>query len=117
MEIGRLNQRITFLEHRTKVDSIGNHKVQWDEAFSCWAAVSVKSSAENSDNGTTKEVLSLEFAVRQTPDTMRVNPTTHKISFRGLTYNIDSILPNYKSFDYMKITAGTRKAGDCDGFC
>ncbi len=114
MEIGRLNQRITFLEHCTKIDNIGNHKSWWDEVFSCWAAVSVKSSAENSDNGTTKEVLSLEFTVRQTPDAMRVNPTTHKISFRGLTYNIDSILPNYRSLDYMKITAGTRKAGDCD---
>lgn len=94
MEIGKLNQRITFLEHSTKIDNIGNHKAQWDEAFSCWAAVSVKSSAENSDNGTTKEVLSLEFTV-----------------------NIDSILPNYKSLVYMKITAGTRKTGDCDGFC
>lgn len=117
MEIGRLNRRITFLEHRIKVDSIGNHKAQWDEVFSCWAAVSVKSSAENSDNGTTKEVLSLEFTVRQTPDTMRINPTTHKISFRGLTYNIDSILPNFLSLDYIKITAGTRKAGDCDDIC
>ncbi|MBO5320504.1 MAG: head-tail adaptor protein [Ruminococcus sp.] len=68
----------------------------------------------NSDNGTTKEILSLEFTVRQTPDTVRINPTTHKISFRGLTYNIDSILPNFRSLDYIKITAGTRKAGDCD---
>lgn len=117
MEIGKLNQRITFLEHQTKIDSIGNHKAQWDEVFSCWAAVSVKSSAENIDNGITKEILSLEFTVRQTPDTMRVNPTTHKISFRGLTYNIDSILPNYRSLDYMKITAVTKKAGDSDGFC
>lgn len=117
MEIGRLNQRITILENSTRVDNIGNHKSWWDEAFSCWAAVSVKSSAENADNGTTKEILSLEFTVRQTPDTMRINPTTHKISFRGLTYNIDSILPNYRSLDYMKITAGTRKAGDCDDIC
>lgn len=115
MEIGRLNQRITFLEHRTKIDSIGNHKTQWDEVFSCWAAVSVKSSKKTTEAGVTEEALSLEFTVRQTPDTMRVNSTTHKISFRGLTYNIDSILPNYKSLDYMKITAGTRKAGDCDG--
>lgn len=117
MEIGKLNQRITILEYSTKIDNIGNHKAQWGEVFSCWAAVSVKSSAENADNGTTKEILSLEFTVRQTPDTIRVNPTTHKISFRGLTYNIDSILPNYRSLDYMKITAGTRKAGDCDDFC
>jgi len=26
------------------------------------------------------------------------------------------VLPNYKSLDYMKITAGTRKAGEQDDF-
>lgn len=34
MEIGKLNQRITILEHSTKIDNIGNHKAQWDEVFS-----------------------------------------------------------------------------------
>lgn len=117
MEIGNLNQRITILEHSMKIDSIGNHKAQWEELFSCWAAVNVKSSAETTEAGVTKEVSSLEFTVRQTPDTMRINSTTHKILFRGLTYNIDGVLPNYKSLDYMKIVAGTKKAGDCDDFC
>ncbi len=116
MEIGKLNQRITFLEHHTKVDNIGNHKARWEEIFSCWAAVNVKSSSETTEAGVTKEVLSLEFTVRQTPDTMRINPTTHKISFRGITYNIDSILPNFRYLDYMKITAGTRRAGEQDDF-
>ena len=114
MEIGTLNQRIAILEHSTKIDGIGNHKAQWDEVFSCWAAVSVKNSIETTDAGVTKEILSLEFTVRQTPDTMRINPTTHRISFRGITYNIDSILPNFRSLDYMKITAGTRRAGEQD---
>ena len=116
MEIGTLKQRIAFLEHSTKIDGIGNHKARWEETFSCWAAVAVKSSTETTDAGVTKEVLSLEFSVRQTPDTMRINPTTHRISYRGMTYNIDSIIPNYRSFDYMKITAGTRKAGEHDDF-
>lgn len=116
MEIGKLNQRIAVLENHVKKDAIGNHKAQWEEVFSCWAAVAVKSSTETTDAGVTKEVLSLEFTVRQTPDTMRINPTTHRISYRGMTYNIDSIIPNYRSFDYMKITAGTRKAGEHDDF-
>ena len=116
MEIGNLNQRITVLEHNTKIDSIGNHKARWEELFSCWAAVNVKSSSETTEAGVTKEVSSLEFTVRQTPDTMRINSTTHKILFRGLTYDIDSVIPNYKSLDYMKIVAGTRKAGDCNDF-
>lgn len=46
MEIGTLNQRIAFLEHSTKVDGIGNHTARWEEVFSCWAAVSVKTSTE-----------------------------------------------------------------------
>lgn len=114
MEIGTLRSRIAFLEHSTKIDGIGNHKPKWEEAFSCWAAVSVKTSTETTDAGVTKEVLSLEFTVRQTADTLRINPTTHRIAFRGITYNIDSILPNFKSLDYMKITAGTRRAGEQD---
>jgi SPP1 family predicted phage head-tail adaptor len=116
MEIGMLNQRISFLEHHTKTDSIGNHKAQWEEAFSCWAAVTPNSSTEITEAGVTKEIYSIEFIVRQTADTMRINPTTHRVQFRGLSYNIDSILPNYKSLDYMKITAGTRKAGEQDDF-
>ncbi len=97
MEIGLLNQRISFLEHHTKTDDIGNHKAQWEEAFSCWAAVTPKSSTETTEAGVTKEIYSIEFIVRQTSDTMRINPTTYRVQFRGLSYNIDSILPNYKS--------------------
>lgn len=51
MEIGKLNQRITILENRTVVDEIGNHTSKWDEVFSCWAKVSVKSSAEQVNTG------------------------------------------------------------------
>ena len=112
MEIGKLNQRITFLEYYTKVDEIGNHEARWNESFSCWASVVPKSSTETTEAGVTKEVLSLEFTVRQTADTMRINPTTHRILFRGISYNIDSVQLNFQSLDYMKITAGTRKAGD-----
>lgn len=61
MEIGTLNQRITLLEQRVKVDAIGNHCNQWEEAFSCWARVTLKSSVENADTGVTKEVQTLDF--------------------------------------------------------
>ena len=112
MEIGKLNQRIAVLENHVKKDAIGNHKARWEEAFSCWAAVSVKGATEKMETGVTQEVVSLEFTVRQTPDTRRINATSHKIRFQGLEYNIDGVQPNYKSLDYMKITAGTRKVGE-----
>ena len=47
MEIGTLNQRITFLENRVVTDEIGNHTAVWDEAFSCWARATLKSSVES----------------------------------------------------------------------
>lgn len=117
MEIGKLNQRITILEHRTKIDNIGNHKSQWDEVFSCWAAVSVKNSVENSDNGTTKEVQTLQFMIRQNMITMGISATANRISFRGVIYDIVGILPNFEYRDYLKITAVTKKAGTENEFC
>lgn len=45
----------------SKVDAIGNHCNRWEEAFSCWARVTLKSSVENADTGVTKEVQTLTF--------------------------------------------------------
>ncbi|MDE5945757.1 MAG: phage head closure protein [Oscillospiraceae bacterium] len=114
MEIGKLNQRITILEHSTRVDNIGNHKAQWDELFSCWAAVSVKNSVENSDNGTTKKVQTLQFMIRQNTMTMGISTTANCISFGGVIYDINGISPNFEYRDYLKITAVARKAGASD---
>ena len=68
MEIGTLNQRITFLVNRVVTDEIGNHTAVWDEAFSCWAKVTLKASAEHTDAGVTKETQTLEFLIQTFPD-------------------------------------------------
>lgn len=112
MEIGNLNQRIDFLKHRTVTDSIGNHINQWEKTFSCWAYVSVKNSSETTDSGITKEIQSLEFTIRQTKNTRLINPTTHRIQFLGILYDINSVILNFKSQNYMKIIAVARKSGD-----
>lgn len=114
MEIGKLNQRITILEQSARVDNIGNHKAQWDELFSCWASVSVKNSVENSDNGTTKEVQTLQFMIRQNNMTIGISTTANRISFRCVIYDIIGISPNFEYRDYLKITARARKAGVSD---
>lgn len=111
MEIGNLNQRISILENTVKIDEIGNHKAQWEEVFSCWAAVAVKSSAENSDTGVTKEVQTLEFTVRQNPLTGCISTHANRILFRNVIYDIKSVIPNFRYRDYIKIIAEARKAG------
>lgn len=109
MEIGKLNQRITILEPTTRIDSKGNHKAQWDEIFSCWACVSVKTSTENSDNGTTKEVQTMQFIIRQNSDTLKISTNANCISFQGVIYDIMGVFPDFVRRDYVKITAVARK--------
>lgn len=91
MEIGTLNQRITILEHRTVIDEIGNHTAVWDEAFSCWAKVTLKASAEHTDAGVTKETQKLEFLIRQSRNWMP-SVTGNRILFQGNIYDITGII-------------------------
>ena len=109
MEIRTLNQRITFLENRVVTDEIGNYTAVWDEAFSCWARATLKSSVENTDAGVTKETQTLEFLIRQSRNWMP-SVTGNRILFRDVTYNITSVTPDYLHKDYLKLTAEVRKA-------
>jgi len=114
MDFSRMNQRITFLENHTAIDEIGNHTSQWDEVYSCWASVTIKSSAETTNTGVTREIQSLSFGVRQCAFLRCVNPTTHKILFRGSVYDIKSVTPDYLKNDYLTIVCEVRKAGGDD---
>jgi SPP1 family predicted phage head-tail adaptor len=120
VEIGKLNQRITLLEHRTKIDEIGNHVTKWEELCSMWSMVTIKSlqsSSENTENGTSKEIQTVTFTVRQSSYLLFINSTTHRILFRGQIYNIISVKPDYEHNSYMTISCETRKAGVSDGIC
>lgn len=114
MEIGTLNQRITLLEQRVKVDAIGNHCNRWEEAFSCWARVTLKSSVENADTGVTKEVQTLDFYIRQQRQWMP-STSANRILFQGVVYDITSVTPDFIRKDYLKLTATARKAGEANG--
>lgn len=114
MEIGKLNQRITILEHRTVTDEIGNHITKWEENFSLWASVTSKSVTETTDAGVTKEVQKLEFLIRQSPASLNLGSTAFRILFRNNIYDITGITPYYDYNSYMKIEGETRKSGDFD---
>ena len=116
MEIGTLNQRITILEHRTVIDEIGNHITKWEETFSLWAKVTVKTASETTDAGVTKEVQKLEFLVRQSPASLNINSTNFRILFRNSIYNVTGITPLYDHNNYMKIEGEIRKAGASDDY-
>ena len=114
MEIGNMNQRITILENNVKTDSIGNHLNVWEEITSCWAEVKVKnlqSSSEKTNTGITREIRTVVFTVRQSPNLYYINSTTHKILFRNKIYNIISVQIDYANGGYMTITCEIHEAG------
>ena len=74
----------------------------WDEAFSCWAKVTLKASAEHTDAGVTKETQTLEFLIRQNQHWMP-SVTGNRILFRDVTYNITSVTPDYLHKDYLNL--------------
>ncbi|MBQ3138094.1 MAG: head-tail adaptor protein [Ruminococcus sp.] len=98
------------------MDEIGNHITKWDEVYSCWANVTVKSSTETTNTGVTKEIQSVSFVVRQSLFLLSLNATTHKILFRGLVYNIKSVQRDYRSRSFLTIQCEVRKAGVTDDF-
>ena len=114
MEIGNMNQRITILENHAKTDSIGNHLNVWEEIVSCWAEVKIRnlqSSSEKTDTGVTREIRTVVFTVRQSPNLCYINSTTHKILFRNKIYNIISVWVDFAKGGYMAINCEIHEAG------
>ena len=87
---------------------------QWEEAFSCWARATLKSSVENTDAGVTKEVQTLDFYIRQQRQWMP-STSANRILFQGMVYDITSVTPDFIRKDYLKLTATARKAGEANG--
>ena len=77
MEIGTLNQRITFLENRVVTDEIGNHTAVWDEAFSCWAKVTLKASSEHTSK--------LDAVCNRQPNLVSECHVQHRQCYNGLS--------------------------------
>ena len=81
-----------------------------------WAKVTVKTASETTDAGVTKEVQKLEFLVRQSPASLKINSTNFRILFRNNIYNVTGITPLYDHNNYMKIEGEIRKAGVSDDY-
>ena len=55
MDIGLLNEKVTFQKNTVITDSIGNHKNGWEDFYTCHATIGgegMASSKEKEDAGT-----------------------------------------------------------------
>ena len=97
MNIGLLNEKVTFQKNEVVIDDIGNHKNAWNDYFSCFATISGESGSEGTAAGQTVEHTDADFTVRYCKKTAAVTVDDYRILFRDEIYNIVGIdHMNYK---------------------
>lgn len=97
MEVALMNVRITFQKNEVIKDSIGNHKNEWSDYYSCYATVSGESGSESSVAANTKYDSDLAFTVRYCKKLADADPTKMRVIFNDELYNITFIdHMNYK---------------------
>ena len=72
MNIGLLNEKVTFQKNEVVIDDIGNHKNAWNDYFSCFATISGESGSEGTAAGQTVEHTDADFTVRYCKKTAAV---------------------------------------------
>ena len=91
MDIALLNVRVVFQKSTVMVDTIGNHKNEWTEFYSCYATVSGENGKETTAAGITVDDSDLSFSVRYCRTVSKINNTEYRVLFGGEIYNILSV--------------------------
>lgn len=94
MDVALLNVRITFQKNEIITDSIGNHKNEWKDYYSCYATVSGESGSEKNVAANTFYNADIAFTVRYCKALKDADTTKLRVVFNGDLYNITFI-------DYM----------------
>lgn len=103
MKISLLNERLTIQKNSVTVDSVGNHKNEWTDYFSCYtyATASGYKQGESEKAGVLTAEEGLVFTVRHNSKTAALTTTGYRVVFRGENYNIISI--DMMNYDHKSI--------------
>lgn len=88
MDIALLNVSITFQKNAVMVDTIGNHKNEWADFYSCHATVSGEGGKEASAAGMIVDDSDISFTVRYCRTVSEINNTEYRVLFDGEVFNI-----------------------------
>lgn len=94
MNIGLLNEKVTFQKNELVVDAIGNHRNDWTDFYSCYATIGgegLASSKEKEEAGTTVEDVSMTVTIRYCGKASEISSTTHRLMFHGEIYDITNV--------------------------
>ena len=110
MNIGLLNEKVTFQKNELVVDAIGNHKNAWVDFYSCSATIGgegLASSKEKEEAGTIVEDVGMTVIIRYCKKASEIGSTTHRLIFHGEIYDITNV--NHMNFKKKSLKFGCRK--------
>ena len=94
MDIGLLNEKVTFQKNTVITDSIGNHKNGWEDFYTCHATIGgegMASSKEKKVAGTIIEDTGMTVTIRYCKKASEIGSTTHRIIFKDEIYDITNV--------------------------
>ena len=84
MKIELLNVRIYLSKNTVTVDSIGNHKNEWQPYYTCYATVSAEGGKEMTDAG-------MDFTIRWCAQSAAITSTGYRVQFQDELYDVLSV--------------------------
>lgn len=94
MNIGLLNEKVTFQKNSVVVDAIGNHKNTWEDYYTCFATIGgegLASSKEKETAGTVVEDVGMTVTVRYCSMVAPISSTGFRVVLNGELYDIVNV--------------------------
>lgn len=94
MNVGLLNEKVTFQRNMVITDDIGNHKNSWEDYYTCFATIGgegLASSKERETAGTVVEDVGMTVTVRYCGKTAPISSTEYRLVFHGELYDITNV--------------------------
>lgn len=92
MDIGLLNEKVTFQKNTVITDSIGNHKTDWEDFYICHATIGGEGMVKSKEEaGIVVEDAGMTVTIRYCKKASEIGSTTHRIIFRDEIYDITSV--------------------------
>ncbi len=106
---GAFDRRIQIQEDRVTRDAAGDTIPGWKDEFRIWAQRRPKQPGKEVEAaGGTLRQFDLIFRVRDSSQSRRIAPETHRVTYKGKIYEIISILPGYDREDIIDILVAAR---------
>ena len=110
MNIGLLNEKVTFQKNTVTTDSIGNHRNGWKDFYTCHATIGgegLARSKEKEEAGTIVEDVSMTVTIRYCRKASEIGSTTHRSVFRDEIYDITNV--DHMNFKKKSLKFSCRK--------